>query len=53
VIAIVRKCGSLEYTRQLAIQEADSAISILNDLPDTVFRKALQDMANLAVMRTS
>jgi octaprenyl-diphosphate synthase len=53
VIAIVRKCGSLEYTRQLAIQEADSAISILNGLPDTVFRKALQDMANLAVMRTS
>jgi len=53
VVSIVRKCGSLEYTRQLAIHEADSAISLLQSLPDTIFRKALQDMANLAVRRTS
>lgn len=53
VIEIVRRCGSLEYTRNLAIQEADNAIRLLQELPDTAFRKALQDMANLAVRRTS
>lgn len=53
VIAIIRKCGSLEYTRELAIKEADSAIALLQSLPDTPYRQALQDMANLAVRRTS
>lgn len=53
VIDIVRRCGSLDYTRELAIQEADSAIRLLQGLPDTPYRKALQDMANLAVRRSS
>ncbi len=53
VIAIVRRCGSLEYTRDLAIKQADTAIALLQGLPDTPFRNALLDMANLSVRRSS
>jgi octaprenyl-diphosphate synthase len=53
VIAIVRKCGSLEYTRELAFKQADTAIALLQQLPDSPYRSALLDMANLSVRRSS
>jgi octaprenyl-diphosphate synthase len=53
VVSIVRKCGSLEYTRDLAFKQADSAIALLHGLSDSPFRSALLDMANLSVRRSS
>jgi octaprenyl-diphosphate synthase len=53
VITIVKDLGSLDYTRQLAIEEADKAIHLLRELPDSSYRSALEDMANLAVNRIS
>lgn len=53
VISIVKDLGSLDYTRQLAIEEADKAIHLLRGLPGSSYRSALIDMANLAVNRIS
>ncbi|ELM7564959.1 octaprenyl diphosphate synthase, partial [Salmonella enterica] len=44
-------CGSLEWTRQRAEEEADKAISALQILPDTPWREALIGLAHIAVQR--
>ncbi len=51
VLAAMQQCGSLEYTRQRAEQEADKAISALQALPPTPFREALEGLAHIAVQR--
>lgn len=51
VLAAMQQCGSLEYTRQRAEQEADKAISALQVLPPTPFREALEGLAHIAVQR--
>ncbi|MCW2475301.1 octaprenyl diphosphate synthase [Candidatus Symbiopectobacterium sp. NZEC151] len=51
VLAAMQQCGSLEYTRQRAEQEADKAISALQALPPTPFREALVGLAHIAVQR--
>lgn len=53
VIGIVKASGGLDYTRELAQAEADKACSLLSQLPDSPYRTALIDMANLAINRTS
>ncbi len=53
VIAIIKRSGSLDYTRDLALAESDKAIALLANLEDSPFRQALIDMANLAVKRAS
>lgn len=53
VIAIIKRSGSLDYTRDLALAESDKAIALLAKLDDTPFRQALIDMANLSVKRAS
>ena len=53
IIAIVRKSGALDYTRQLADQEANAARQCLSALPDSEFKQALLAMAELAVNRVS
>ena len=51
VLEAMQQCGSLEYTRQRAEQEADKAISALQALPPTSFREALEGLAHIAVQR--
>ncbi|MBG6245743.1 octaprenyl diphosphate synthase [Candidatus Symbiopectobacterium sp. 'North America'] len=51
VLAAMQHCGSLEYTRQRAEQEADKAISALQALPPSPFREALEGLAHIAVQR--
>jgi len=53
VIAIIKRSGSLDYTRDLALAESDKAIALLAQLDDSPFRQALIDMANLSVKRAS
>lgn len=53
VIAIIKRSGSLDYTRELALAESDKAIALLASLDDSPFRQGLIDMANLAVKRAS
>lgn len=51
VLAAMQKCGSLIWTRQQAINEADKAIAMLNILSDTPWRQALIGLAHMAVQR--
>lgn len=51
VLAAMQQCGSLDYTRQRAEEEADKAIDALRHLPETPFRTALEGLAHLAVQR--
>ncbi|MDA1372675.1 MAG: polyprenyl synthetase family protein [Proteobacteria bacterium] len=53
VLQIVRDSGALDYTRQLAQQEAAAAIKCLEALDDSVYRAALQKMVHFSVDRSS
>ncbi|SMB50176.1 octaprenyl diphosphate synthase [Serratia proteamaculans] len=51
VLQAMQQCGSLEYTRQRAEEEADKAIAALQVLPASAHRAALEGLAHLAVQR--
>ena len=51
VLEAMNACGSLEWTRQRAEEEADKAIAALQVLPDTPWSEALIGLAHIAVQR--
>ena len=51
VLEAMNQCGSLEWTRQRAEQEADKAIAALQILPETPWRSALEALAHMSVQR--
>ncbi len=51
VLEAVRTSGALDYTYQMAKQEADAAIKAIADLPDGVFRQSLVDLSLFSVDR--
>lgn len=51
ILSAMRETGSLEYTTQLAYQEADKAIAALEIIPDSEYKEALIALAHLAVKR--
>ncbi|MES2917292.1 MAG: polyprenyl synthetase family protein [Pseudomonadota bacterium] len=51
IIAIVQRCGALDYTRQRARQESDLALTALAVLPDSPSKAALADLTRLALQR--
>ncbi|ARJ41445.1 octaprenyl diphosphate synthase [Pantoea alhagi] len=53
VLEAMRQCGSLEWTRSRAEQEADKAIAALQVLPESPWRSALEALAHMAVQRDS
>ncbi|MDC9597000.1 octaprenyl diphosphate synthase [Xenorhabdus anantnagensis] len=53
VLATMKQCGSLKYTRQRAEEEADKAISALQILDDSPYKAALEGLAHVAVQRLS
>lgn len=53
IIDIMNKNGSIEYTRQLAVIEADKAKESISILPETIYKKALLSLADIAVSRES
>ncbi|MDA8328372.1 MAG: octaprenyl diphosphate synthase [Betaproteobacteria bacterium] len=52
ILAVIRSCGALDYTRACARTEADLALAALVNLPDTPFKQQLVNLANFAVNRT-
>ena len=53
IVATVRDCGALGYTRELAAAHRDRALQFTSCLPDTPFRDNLVTIARLAVERLS
>lgn len=51
VLEAMANCGSLEWTRQRAEEEADKAIAALQVIPDSPWRDALIGLAHIAVQR--
>ncbi len=51
ITAAIESTGGLAYTERLARRESDLAIESLSGLPDSVFKKALRDLADFAVNR--
>ena len=51
VVDAIESTGALQYTAQLAKREADAALAALNDLPDSVYRRALVTLAHIAAER--
>ncbi|CNI67211.1 MULTISPECIES: octaprenyl diphosphate synthase [Yersinia] len=52
VLLTMQQCGSLDYTRQRAEEEADKAIASLQILPESDYRQALEGLAHIAVQRS-
>ena len=51
VLETMHQCGSLEWTRQAAENEADKAIAALKALPESPWRSALEALAHMSVQR--
>ncbi|HEY5993240.1 MAG TPA: octaprenyl diphosphate synthase [Gallionellaceae bacterium] len=51
VLAVIKATGALEYTRQQAQREADSACAAISALPDTKFKESLLQLAGFAAAR--
>ncbi len=51
VLAVIKATGALEYTRQQAQQEAESARAAISALPDTKFKESLLQLAGFAATR--
>lgn len=51
ILDIMKKCGSLDWTRKCAELKADMAISELKILPKTPWRAALETLAHISVNR--
>jgi len=52
VLDILRDCGSLEYTRETAIRESELAIEALQQIPESEYRSAMEDLAGLSIQRS-
>jgi len=53
VMDIIRNCESLEYTRKVAAREADYAIAQAETLPESSYTRAMINLANLSIQRSS
>lgn len=51
VFEIVKKTQAIVYTEKRAEEEAEKAIAALADLPDSIYKTALIDLAQFAVQR--
>lgn len=51
ILKIMDECGSLDFTLQTAQKEAQKAFDSIAILPDSPYKKALQDLALLSVKR--
>lgn len=52
IIAIVKRCGGLEYTRQSALEHAQQAAAALTSFPESSFKTAMSELAHFAVARS-
>jgi octaprenyl-diphosphate synthase len=53
ILAIMHQTGSIEYTQNKAIQEANMAKAALSVIPDSEYKEALLGLAELSVNRSS
>jgi len=52
ILAIIKSTGSLDYTAQLADQEAQKAIDALSNIPDSNYKQAMEQLALFSIQRS-
>jgi octaprenyl-diphosphate synthase len=52
ILIALEETKAIEYTKQIAAQEIDSALSQLTIIPDSEYKKALANLAQFAVQRS-
>ncbi len=53
IMATMERVGSLKYTEDIALKEADKAIDALSVVPDSEYKEALVALAYMAVKRSA
>ncbi len=51
IIATVQETNAVEFTRNCAANEVDRALSVLELLPESIYKKGLRDLAQFALER--
>ena len=52
ILKIIVQTGSLEYTADFAKVEAEKAIASLSDIPDSVYKDAMKELALFSIERS-
>ena len=52
ILPIIEATGAIAYTKKRAREEAERAVELLTDLPESPYRKALEGLARFSVART-
>lgn len=53
ILAIIESTKAIEYTKNIAQQEAENATKYFNNIPDSCYKKALYELAEFVVARKS
>ncbi|WP_133471402.1 octaprenyl diphosphate synthase [Paraglaciecola marina] len=53
IMAAMKQAGSLEYTKQLAVEASEQAINALQPVPDSNYKDALIGLAKISVQRSA
>ena len=51
VAAAIKNTDALEYTREIAVQEAQIALDALDKLPDSIYKTSLRNFCTFAIER--
>lgn len=51
ILSVLRRSGALEYTRSRAQEERERAVAALSVLPESVYKTALEELADFSVER--
>lgn len=51
ILAAIKETKAIEFTREVAAQEVDRALTALKVLPDSLYKKALEDLALFSIKR--
>lgn len=52
ILIAIEQTKAIDFTKSVAAQEVDSALSALSVLPESVYKSALQDLAQFALQRS-
>ncbi len=53
IIDIIHRTGALDYTNNVAKQHVEKAIKLTGDLPESIYKQAMIDLANFSIARSS
>ncbi len=52
MVAVVTETGGLQYTQDLAMQQTEAALNAIACLPDSTYKRAMQDLARFSTDRS-